>query len=91
MKNNRKSILADRPLTIFKGVTKKDSRRFFSPAPTSTKNILIKAVDTEDHSKINKSARKKLNPMSLSKLVRKKKDSFKKIAFSFHKKNSKVN
>lgn len=45
IKNNRQSILADRPLTIFKTNTRKDSRkdssafRFFSPPPPATRKI----------------------------------------------------
>lgn len=48
VKNNRQSILADRPLTIFKANTRKDSgSRFFSPQPNTPSKFTIKSPDVK--------------------------------------------
>ena len=90
VKNNRQSILADRPLTIFKAATQKEPSRFFSPPPTSNKLIEMKPNENQSNIKSNTSIKRKLNPMSISKFAKsKKKETFKKVMISFHNHGSK--
>ena len=71
VKNNRQSILADRPLTIFKGTTTKISSRFFSPPPGPVKSIEVKTAEDQENVKSNPSIKRNLNPMTISKFNKK--------------------
>ena len=72
VKNNRQSILADRPLTIFKANTRKESIfRFFSPPPTVPKMFKKEELENAENVKSNSSIKRKLDHTSLSKFKKK--------------------
>jgi hypothetical protein len=92
VKNNRSSILADRPLEFLKTNTKKDSIfRFFSPPPPMSKKIEQKTEDDASMPQIksNRTVNRNKN-ISLSNMKRSPNKAFKKVTINFNRNRFKI-